>query len=197
VRWRPLFSGDLFALRGRDPFRSRPPSYQYEWACRRRDAERWADYYGLPYREPDAGAFDPRRLVLAATAAARLGAVAPFSRCLFQAVIVDGVTPLDDAMCARWRARSAWTRTRSGARFPAEDRSPTGRDGRGRRRPRRVRGAELRPRRRCLLRQRPPRAAAPHPAEDRGRDDLAQFPLEPAALMLLRHALLKTADATT
>jgi 2-hydroxychromene-2-carboxylate isomerase len=100
VRWRPLFSGDLFATRGRDPFAGPPVSGQYDWAYRRRDAERWAEYYGVPYREPDDVTYDPRRLALAATAAARLGAVAPFSRRLFQAVFVDGASPLDDEVCA-------------------------------------------------------------------------------------------------
>jgi 2-hydroxychromene-2-carboxylate isomerase len=98
--WRPLFSGDLFAARGRDPFAGAPASGQYDWAYRRRDAERWAAYYGVPYREPEDVRFDPRRLALACTAAARLGAVAPYSRRLFQALFVDGVTPLDDAACA-------------------------------------------------------------------------------------------------
>jgi 2-hydroxychromene-2-carboxylate isomerase len=101
VRWRPLFSGDLFAARGRDPFAGEPPSGQYEWAYRRRDAERWAAYYGVPYREPDDVAFDPRRLALACTAAARLGAVEPFTRGLFLALFVDGISPLDDEVCAQ------------------------------------------------------------------------------------------------
>ena len=100
VRWRPLFSGDLFAARGRDPFAGEPRSGQYEWAYRRRDAERWAAYYGVTYREPDAVAFDPRRFALACTAAARLGAVEPFSRRLFRALFVDGISPLDDEVCA-------------------------------------------------------------------------------------------------
>jgi 2-hydroxychromene-2-carboxylate isomerase len=98
--WRPLYSGDLFAARGRDPFAGTPASGQYDWAYRRRDAERWAAYYGVPYREPDDVRFDPRRLALACTAAARLNAVEPFSRSLFQALFVDGVSPLDDEICA-------------------------------------------------------------------------------------------------
>jgi 2-hydroxychromene-2-carboxylate isomerase len=98
--WRPLFSGDLFAARGCDPFAGAPVSGQYDWAYRRRDAERWAAYYGVPYREPDDVAFDPRHLALACTAAARLGAVEAFSRRLFQALFVDGITPLDDEVCA-------------------------------------------------------------------------------------------------
>jgi 2-hydroxychromene-2-carboxylate isomerase len=98
--WRPLFSGDLFAARGRDPFAGAPISGQYDWAYRRRDAERWAVYYGVPYREPEDVAYDPRRLALAATAAARLGAVEPFSRRLFHVLFVDGTSPLDDDGCA-------------------------------------------------------------------------------------------------
>jgi 2-hydroxychromene-2-carboxylate isomerase len=82
VRWRPLFSGDLFAARGRDPFAGQPASGQYDWAYRRRDAERWAAYYGVPYREPEAVAFEP------------------FSRRLFQALFVEGTSPLDDRACA-------------------------------------------------------------------------------------------------
>jgi 2-hydroxychromene-2-carboxylate isomerase len=100
IRWRPLFSGDLFALRSRDPFRGEPASAQYDWSYRRQDALRWAAYYGVPYREPDDVRFEPRRLALAATAAAALGAVEIFSRRLFEALFVDGLSPLDDAACA-------------------------------------------------------------------------------------------------
>jgi 2-hydroxychromene-2-carboxylate isomerase len=99
-RWRPLYSGDLFAARGRDPFRGRPVSGQYDWTYRRFDAECWADYYGVPFREPEDLRFDPRRLALACTAAIRLGAVEKFSRRLFGALFVDGTSPLDDAACA-------------------------------------------------------------------------------------------------
>jgi len=97
VRWRPLYSADLFAARGADPFQGAPLSGQYDWAYRRRDAEAWADYYGVPFREPLDVRFDGRRLALAATAAGRLGAVERFSCRLFQAVFAAGVSPLDDA----------------------------------------------------------------------------------------------------
>jgi 2-hydroxychromene-2-carboxylate isomerase len=99
VRWRPLYSADLFAARGLDPFKGPPVSGQYQWAYRRRDAERWAACYGVPYREPEDVHFDPRRLALACTAAAALGTVEPFSRRMFQAVFVDGTSPLDDDVC--------------------------------------------------------------------------------------------------
>lgn len=98
-RWRPLYSGDLFAVRGVDPFAGAPVSGQYDWTYRRRDAERWAAYYGVPYREPDDVECDPRRLALACTAAARLGGVQAFSRRLFQALFVEGESPLDDHVC--------------------------------------------------------------------------------------------------
>ena len=58
----------------------------------------------MPYREPDDVQFDPRRLALACTAAARLGAVEAFSRRLFQALFVDGASPLDDDVCVRLAA---------------------------------------------------------------------------------------------
>jgi 2-hydroxychromene-2-carboxylate isomerase len=99
VRWRPLFSGDLFVARGQDPFAGAPASGQYDWGYRRRDAERWAAYYGVPYREPDGVRFNPRRLSLACIAAARLDAIAAFSRRLFQALFADGISPLDDELC--------------------------------------------------------------------------------------------------
>jgi 2-hydroxychromene-2-carboxylate isomerase len=53
----------------------------------------------VPYRGPEDVRFDPRRLALACTAAARLGAVESFSRSLFQALFVTGRTPLDDKAC--------------------------------------------------------------------------------------------------
>ena len=101
VHCRPLYSRDLFQARGADPFAGPPVSGQYDWAYRRFDAACWADYYGVPFREPDAVRLDPRRLALACTAAARLGAVGAFSRRLFQAVFVAGASPLDDAACVR------------------------------------------------------------------------------------------------
>jgi 2-hydroxychromene-2-carboxylate isomerase len=100
VRWRPLYSADLFALRGADPFQGKPTSGQYAGSYRRFDAECWADYYGVPFREPEDVRFDPGRLALACTAAGRLGAVETFSRRIFAALFVDGTSPLDDAACA-------------------------------------------------------------------------------------------------
>ncbi len=86
------------------PFRGATGLRQYEGAYRRDDARCWAEYYGVPFREPDDGAFDPRRLALACVAAAGLGAVVPFNRRLFRAIFVEGTSPLDDDACARLAA---------------------------------------------------------------------------------------------
>jgi 2-hydroxychromene-2-carboxylate isomerase len=101
VRWRPLYSADLFSARGADPFHGAPVSGQYDWAYRRFDAECWADYYGVPFREPDDIEADWRLLALAATAADRMGAVEAFSQKVFEAVFVRGTSPLDASTCHR------------------------------------------------------------------------------------------------
>jgi len=98
IRWRPVDGREIRKLRGRDPFAGEPLSGQYEWAYRRYDAECWADYYGIPFREPPNPHFDYRLLVKAATAAKRLGAVVPYSHALFRSVWVEGVWPLT-AVC--------------------------------------------------------------------------------------------------
>jgi 2-hydroxychromene-2-carboxylate isomerase len=101
IIWCPLYSADLFAARGADPFLGPPVSGQYDWAWRRADAAAWADYYGVPFREPGDLRCDYRRLALACTAAARLGAGERFSRALFEAVFVTGTSPRDDSMLLR------------------------------------------------------------------------------------------------
>ncbi len=88
--WHPLKSGALMELRGGHPFRGPPVSGQYEWPYRQYDAEAWAEYYGVPYREPVDFRVDPACLAVAATAAKRLGAVEAYSHRLFQAIFVDG-----------------------------------------------------------------------------------------------------------
>ncbi|HET6522819.1 MAG TPA: DsbA family protein [Geminicoccaceae bacterium] len=108
VRWRPLYSVDLFAARGANPFADGdgPRSGQYDPAYRRADAEAWADLYGVAYRDPADLRFDPRRLALLCTAAERWKAVRALSERLFRAVFVEGVSPLDDAACARLAAEA-------------------------------------------------------------------------------------------
>ena len=88
--WHPLKSGALQELRGGSPFHGEPASGQYEWPYRQHDAEAWAAYYGVPYREPVDFRVDPAYLALAASAAKHLGAVEAYSRRLFEAIFVEG-----------------------------------------------------------------------------------------------------------
>lgn len=99
-RWRPLFSGDLMALRGASPFQATPSSGQYEWSYRQRDALEWAALYGVPFCEPPEELREgslARGLALACTAAARLGRVENYSRRLFRAVFADENSSFDEA----------------------------------------------------------------------------------------------------
>ena len=94
--WRPVSSGALMGLRGARPFRGAPVSGQYEWPYRRHDAEAWAEYYGVPYREPVDFLVDPDYLAVAASAAKQLGGVEAYSRRLFQAIFIEGRTVAED-----------------------------------------------------------------------------------------------------
>jgi 2-hydroxychromene-2-carboxylate isomerase len=87
--------------RGMDPFRGPPASGQYEAAYRTQDVTRWANYFGIPFHDPDWDALDWQRLALAAVAADRLGGVVPFTRNLFDAIFGAGLTPKTDAKLAR------------------------------------------------------------------------------------------------
>ena len=68
--------------RGGNPFRGEPLSGQYDWGYREYDAKCWADYYGIPFREPVAFRVDPARLALACLAADGQGALVPCCRLL-------------------------------------------------------------------------------------------------------------------
>ncbi len=88
--WHPLNSPALIAARAESPL-GRPTSGQYDWEYRRRDAERWAAFYGVPYIEPrNRVTFDSQELALAATAAKRLGHVEVYSRGLYSAMFAEG-----------------------------------------------------------------------------------------------------------
>lgn len=93
--WRPVLGPEIRALRGRDPFQGEPVSGQYDWAYRRRDAEMWAGFYGIAYREPPSHEFDFTLLALAAAAGVRLGAAEPFGWALCCAVYASDAWPLD------------------------------------------------------------------------------------------------------
>jgi 2-hydroxychromene-2-carboxylate isomerase len=106
IDWLPLNSMRLLSERGGGPFRGDPISGQYDWSYRTRDAERWAELYGIPFVETRGRVeFDTEALALTATAAKRLGKIEEVSRQLFAAVF-DGKSSLVDAdECVR-RAES-------------------------------------------------------------------------------------------
>lgn len=99
VEWRPIRFTEIMRLRGTDPFDGRPVSGQYVASYRQGDAESWAEFYGVPYIEPDFDIYDSRILDGACTAAGTLGALAPFTHAMFRAVFVDG-GPVDEVRCA-------------------------------------------------------------------------------------------------
>jgi len=97
--WKPIASGALMDRRGGNPFRGEPLSGQYDWGYREYDAKCWADYYGIPFREPVAFRVDPDRLALACLAADGQGALVPCCRLLQKLIFVDGVA-IDDETIA-------------------------------------------------------------------------------------------------
>ena len=110
VEWRPVNGADIRTLRGRDPFSGDAVSGQYEWSYRRSDAETWAEYYGIPFREPPSRDFDFVLLARAATAAKRLGAGADYGWQLCSAVYASDAWPLDESLCAQVAVESGLER---------------------------------------------------------------------------------------
>ena len=98
--WLAVDSPKLIAARGHDPFTTSAGAGQYSWNYRQKDAEAWADFYGVPFREPHGRlAIDPDLLSLACTTARRLGASEAYARALFRAVFVDDLPRVDRAVC--------------------------------------------------------------------------------------------------
>lgn len=89
--WLPLQSGKLIrrANQGLSPFAGSAVSGQYDWDYRQQDAESWAEFYGVPYREPHAFRTDPADLALACWAADEQGLLKEMSCLLFAAVFVE------------------------------------------------------------------------------------------------------------
>ncbi len=163
--WHPVSSGALMGLRGGRPFRGEPISGQYEWPYRRHDAEAWAEYYGVPYREPVDFLVDPAYLAVASIAAKRLGAVEAYSRRLFQAIFVEGrvIAEADLAALATEAGLDAQA-FRAQLDAPADDGVLPGRAAAG---PgaRRLRRADLLRGQTPVLGQRPPGAARTRPPQ--------------------------------
>lgn len=91
--WLPLQSGQLIrrANRGHSPFEGDRRSGQYDWTFRQHDAEAWARYYGIPYKEPVGFRIDPSDLAKACWVADAEGQLKAMSRRILQAVFVEGL----------------------------------------------------------------------------------------------------------
>ncbi len=90
VIWHPLHSSVLIAAGGSDPFSGKPVSGQYDWDYRRRDAEDWAAFYGVAFREPVGRLEYPANLpAQAAHAAGRQDQTVAMCHRLFHLIFVD------------------------------------------------------------------------------------------------------------
>jgi len=96
----PISSIELMQLRGRSPFQGAPLSGQYEPQYRQRDAEAWAEYYGVPFIEPRSPPEDHRLMARACWAAHRQGAMRRYGMAMFRAIFVEHAF-IDPAICLR------------------------------------------------------------------------------------------------
>jgi 2-hydroxychromene-2-carboxylate isomerase len=101
IEWLPLNSVRLMAERGYSPFEHvEVVRGQYSPEYRKRDAERWAAHYGVPFHEPrDRLTLDPELLALAATAGKVLGKARELTLALFAAVFHGQLPRLDREAC--------------------------------------------------------------------------------------------------
>ena len=97
--WRPVRGTDIRALRGRDPFEGDPVSGQYDWSYRQRDAEMWAEHYGIRFREPLNHQLDFDLLARASAAGVILGQAAAYGSALCNAAYGSERWPIDLAVC--------------------------------------------------------------------------------------------------
>ncbi|WP_162917314.1 2-hydroxychromene-2-carboxylate isomerase [Dongia deserti] len=94
--WRPLYSRVLIERAGPNPFAAAARRGQYDPAYRAKDAQRWAQHYGVPYREPDWVAVDWQALAFACVAAELLGVAEGVARSLFSLCFDKGQSRFDE-----------------------------------------------------------------------------------------------------
>ena len=88
-RWQPISTHALLGRRADDPFTPGARG-QYDWDYRKRDAEAWARFYGVPFNDPIGRlTYEPLLPALAALAAGRQGRVDAMSHSLFRLIFVD------------------------------------------------------------------------------------------------------------
>ena len=89
--WLPMDSAELIrrANGGTSPFAGTAPSGQYDWTFRRRDAEAWAKYYGVPYQEPEQPTLESSDLAKACWIAIETGTLKDMCWQLFRAKFAE------------------------------------------------------------------------------------------------------------
>jgi 2-hydroxychromene-2-carboxylate isomerase len=112
--WTPVSSVELMACHGKTPFEGLPASRQYDFEYRRKDAEAWAAYYGIPYVEPHPAPADHQLMAIACRAAERLGAMVPFIHALFRTVFAEH-KEIDPQACIDLATRQGIDRQKFGA----------------------------------------------------------------------------------
>jgi len=96
--WIPVIGARIRAIRGVDPFTGPPQSGQYDWDYRRRDAQAWADLYGIEFIEPPSHLIDSELLGRGAVVASHMDCVRDYSWALAVQVYGSGTWPIDEAV---------------------------------------------------------------------------------------------------
>ena len=93
--WLPVFSGNLMARIGNTYLSSTSRIGQYTDEYRSKDVIRWADYYGVPYNEPEASDVDWSLIVRACLAAKDVGYAEQFAKAAYRTSFQFGNVPDD------------------------------------------------------------------------------------------------------
>lgn len=96
--WIPVIGSRIRKIRGVDPFAGPPQSGQYNWDYRQRDAQAWANLYGIAFIEPVSHVFDSQLLGQGAVVAKHMDCVREYSWALASQVFGHGTWPLDEAV---------------------------------------------------------------------------------------------------
>jgi 2-hydroxychromene-2-carboxylate isomerase len=91
--WRAVYSPELIARAGSDPFHAANRRGQYHPEYRAKDVQRWSALYRVPYTEPDWDRVNWRRLALACIVADRRGAGETYANNLFIRCFSGGNPP--------------------------------------------------------------------------------------------------------
>jgi 2-hydroxychromene-2-carboxylate isomerase len=95
IRWRAVLSADLIARGGANPFAAGQRRGQYAEDYRARDTARWAQHYGVPFKDPGEGA-DWRKIAVWCVAGDLAGKGEAFAKWTLHRSFVEGLPPQTD-----------------------------------------------------------------------------------------------------